>query len=331
METHLCLRPSETASVFDAMQMTEEMMEEKLGFGPVGRAAERAAMFRDYVNLKFATRGFTTIADDGQTPFLKLGKSLIQNFQERLRQMSDYLCPVDAAIDDFLNRYLGDLPGFRGPEGLFADGELLVPSKALVLERHGLARELSLPARGDRFVSEIGASYRVFQGVLHNPQHDRRTTKGAFHIVEGSYGVPWDKKEVPRIAFAHLLKAALNPPGDHLILPYSSEEEQPIRTFASLLLRPIVCPEVDGFIEEKSSEIRFFAPGNLIANLDFVESIFGNAGDPSLPENNARLDPEHWTGHTGCVLLAPHLITLRKKDLGLPHRNDATERQQRDG
>jgi len=27
-------------------------------------------------------------------------------------------------------------------------------------------------------------------------------------------------------------------------------------------------------------EVRFFAPGGLVSNLDFVESIFGNAGDP---------------------------------------------------
>ena len=31
-------------------------------------------------------------------------------------------------------------------------------------------------------------------------------------------------------------------------------------------------------------EIRFFAPGSLVSNLDFVESIFGNGGDPFLPE-----------------------------------------------
>ncbi len=37
-------------------------------------------------------------------------------------------------------------------------------------------------------------------------------------------------------------------------------------------------------------EIRFFAPGGLVSNLDFVESIFGNAGDPYLPENDAALD-----------------------------------------
>ena len=30
-------------------------------------------------------------------------------------------------------------------------------------------------------------------------------------------------------------------------------------------------------------ETRFFVPGALVANLDFIERIFGNAGDPHLP------------------------------------------------
>ena len=78
-------------------------------------------------------------------------------------------------------------------------------------------------------------------------------------------------------------------------------------------------------------EIHFFAPGGLISNLDFVESIFGNAGDPYLPENDAGLDVEHWTGHTGCVVLGPHLTQLTKRQLGLPAWDVATRRQQRDG
>ena len=69
----------------------------------------------------------------------------------------------------------------------------------------------------------------------------------------------------------------------------------------------------------------------MVSNLDFVESIFGNAGDPYLPENDAALDVEHWSGHTGCVLLAPHLTRLTKKELGLPSWETATERQRRDG
>ena len=68
-----------------------------------------------------------------------------------------------------------------------------------------------------------------------------------------------------------------------------------------------------------------------MSNLDFVESIFGNGGDPYLPENDASLDPERWTGHTGCVILAPHLTRVTKQSLGLPHWDLATPRQRRDG
>jgi hypothetical protein len=78
-------------------------------------------------------------------------------------------------------------------------------------------------------------------------------------------------------------------------------------------------------------EIRFFVPGNLVSNLDFIENIFGNAGDPLLPENDSALDAEHWSGHTGCVILAPHLLGVRKKDVGLPHHDEATDVQRRDG
>jgi len=90
-------------------------------------------------------------------------------------------------------------------------------------------------------------------------------------------------------------------------------------------------PEVAGVTLSKIMETRFFVPGGLVSNLDFVESIFGNAGDPFLPENDVALDIEHWTGHTGCIILAPHLVHYRKQDLGLPHYNDATERQRIDG
>jgi hypothetical protein len=53
----------------------------------------------------------------------------------------------------------------------------------------------------------------------------------------------------------------------------------------------------------------------LVSNLDFVEGIFGNAGDPHLPENDAALDVAHWTGHTGCVILAPHLVGVKKSTI----------------
>src|SRR5208337_2390026 len=102
--------------------------------------------------------------------------------------------------------------------------------------------------------------------------------------------------------------------------------------FVSLLLRPVIGPEVAGYCAARTMETRFFAPGSLAANLDFVESIFGNAGDPYVAENDAALEPLRWTGTSGCIILATHLAgSLTKKELGLPKWDDATERQKRDG
>ncbi len=278
---------------------------------------------RDHLNLKFAVRGFPIVGQESDFPFLEMARELILNFQERLRLLQNYRSPADRHIASWLRNYLAET-------GIFAENEPLLPD-AVILERHGLARFLSLPARQDHFESAIVSSYRTWQGVCHNPAKDRRTTKGVFHVAEGGLPIAADKLTVPKTVFARLLKAALTPPDDLMVLPYTSQEEEPVKTFASILLRPLVCPDVPGFITEKTMEVRFFAPGGLVSNLDFVESIFGNAGDPFLPENDARLDVQHWTGHSGCVILAPHLTSLRKKDLGLPHVSEATERQKRDG
>jgi phosphoenolpyruvate carboxykinase (diphosphate) len=150
-------------------------------------------------------------------------------------------------------------------------------------------------------------------------------------VADFGLPVPADKIKVPLIAYQRLLKAALQPPEDLNTLPYTSEWKNPAQTMVSLMLRPLACPEVPGVSAEKRLEVRFFVPGSCTANLDFVESIFGNAGNPSLPENDAGLDTAHWTGTTGCVILAPHLRECVKKDLGLPNIKDATEDQKKTG
>ena len=161
---------------------------------------------------------------------------------------------------------------------------------------------------------------------------DRRTTRWrVFHIADGGFPIPADKQAVPKRAFAALLAAALCPPRETLTVPFTAGQPEPARLFVSLLLRPLVCPAT-GADPPRTMETRFFAPGSLVSNLDFVESIFGNAGDPHLPENDAALDVAHWTGHTGCVILAPHLVGIEKiRALGLPRTSEATVRQRRDG
>lgn len=282
-----------------------------------------------YTNLQLAALGQPLFQDESDAPtnysndkFLSLTQDLINSFREKSRLLSNHLCPADARIQEFINDYLRDVQ-FEKPNH--------IPSDTFILNSLGLAREVSLPPNGNSFKSELVSSYRVKQGILNNPKHDKRTTKGTFHIVRGGLPVPPDKKEVPKMAFAHLLHSALHPSEELQTLPFTSNQENKAKVIVSLLMRPIVAPEVKGVSSEKSMEIRFFAPGSLVSNLDFVENIFGNAGDPTLAENDAALDIDHWTGHTGCIILAPQLLQLKKKDIGLPHCEDATPRQRREG
>ncbi|MDA0812246.1 MAG: hypothetical protein O3C21_07675 [Verrucomicrobia bacterium] len=302
-------------------------LQDQLGLGRSYDSTDpHTQRYFDYINLKLAARGFAIVGEEKDFPFLEMGRSLLANFQEKLRLLADHLCPADQRIDSFLRDYLSDVPA-----AALDRNSPLVPSSALVLEKHGISRLLSLPPDRDSFESEIVSSFRAAQGVIHNPARDRRTTAGVFHVSEGGLPVPGDKLAVPKETFARLLQHALNPPADLLTIPFTATQERPARAFVSLLLRPVIRPEVPGLCQELSMEVRFFAPGNLVSNLDFVESIFGNAGDPHLPENDSALDPDHWSGHTGCVILAPHLVKLRKKDLGLPHVSSASEVQRRDG
>jgi hypothetical protein len=277
-----------------------------------------------HINLQLAALGQPTCEVENDPQYLKIAGSLLKNYsqQRRLLALAKYRCPADQRIQDFLNGYLKE-------NGI--SETITLPVETFVLEQKGLARELSLPFSLNEFHSPYVDSYRIQQGVLHNPKNDRRTTKGVFHIAAGGLPVPADKSEVPVQAYAALLQAALTPPDDLLSLPFTSAQSNTAKLWVSSLLRPIVCPRISETMPEKTMEVRFFAPGGLVANLDFVESIFGNAGDPFLPENDAALDIDHWTGHSGCIILASHLVHCRKKDLGLPHFDDATERQRKDG
>ncbi|QDT10357.1 hypothetical protein [Planctomycetes bacterium K23_9] len=277
---------------------------------------------RHYLTLQLASAGLMAPeGDDTDESITAFSSGILQTLREKNRLLADYRAPVDSRIESFLNRYFENETG---------DEPLRLPSGSLTLDRHGMARELSLPVNGHEFKNDLVESFRCFNGVLNNPRADRRTTAGTFHVVTGGLPVPGDKRIVPKNVFVELFRRAMNPPKDLQLLPYTSASSNPAHTWVSLLLRPIVCPAVPGFCEEKSLETRFFAPGNLVSNLDFVESIFGNAGDALIAENDAGLDVRSWSGHTGCVILATHLTEYTKKELGLPHWDDATERQRRD-
>ncbi|HET8624620.1 MAG TPA: hypothetical protein VFM14_13740, partial [Gemmatimonadales bacterium] len=282
---------------------------------------ERRTAIRSIL-LKLAAMGVQIPVDTGDQDVLHLAGDLFARYREQTRLLADHLCPADRRIQNYID-------SLRAAAG-FADSVRL-PGETLILDQYGLARELSLPLDGDSWRNELVSSYRLDNGVLHNPINDRRTTQGVFHVAEGGLPIPADKLRVPLITYLRLLQEALRPPASMLRLPFTASWPEPVEKMVSLLLRPLVCPEVPGVTPEKRTEVRFFAPGGLVSNLDFVESIFGNAGDPYLPGNDAALDVDGWTGTSGCVILAPHLTRLRKVDVGLPHVSRASEAERAAG
>ena len=303
--------------------LSQEFAEKSLGFRSdksYDRDRARARRIR-YINLKLISLGLLPVQIGVTDDDAADAASLLSSYRERLKQLEEVRCPVDRRVEQFLAQHFADV----------TDEPLRLPDSTMIMDQHGLARELSLPVDSDTFANHLVSSYRVKNGVLHNPRHDRRTTKGTFHVVEGGLPVPADKKSVPKRVFVELFRHAMSPPPELMRLPFTANLKTPAETLVSLLLRPTVCPEVPGVCDRKSLEIRFFAPGALVSNFDFVESIFGNAGDPYAAANDAALDVRGWTGHTGAVILAPHLENMTKKDVGLPSWEDATDRQRRDG
>ena len=69
--------------------MTKHSLEDRIGFNgqapKPGAGADQSA--RDYINLKLAARGYPILGEEEDFPFLDMARSLLLNFQERLRQL----------------------------------------------------------------------------------------------------------------------------------------------------------------------------------------------------------------------------------------------------
>ena len=145
----------------------------------------------------------------------------------------------------FLNNY------FEGVEGV---DDIKIPNNTFSLDSYGVARELSLPNQGDKYVSDYISSYRVKQGVLHNPAKDRRTTKVYSISQRVDYQYLQTKKAVPKNAAKYIISKAFEETGDVFNLPYTSGQEKQAKTFASILLRPTVSPLIKGINEKVNGD-----------------------------------------------------------------------------
>ena len=167
----------------------------------------------------------------------------------------------------------------------------LLPAGALITERDGISRGALHPLDKDEF--EIIHSFLrpgERMAVATTLASDRRTDGG--RLPCGRWRGPpvsADRKEVFK---SHLRPSPAAAP-TLLATPCPALHRHQRKARAglrSLLLRLIVSP----FLQtpaEKSMEVSLFRPGKPCLHLDFVESIFGNAGDPDLPDNDAVPTP----------------------------------------
>src|SRR5260370_12585167 len=137
-----------------------------------------------YINLKLAALGLPVSRNAAGSDFLEIAGPLLRNYYQKDRQLGGWLCASDTRIQDFLDAYLSDV---------CPQGAARLPANTFVLDREGMARVLSLPVTSDSFSSPYLDSYRLPQGVLHNPRSDNRTTQGLFHIAGSWCPVPAHK------------------------------------------------------------------------------------------------------------------------------------------
>src|SRR6056297_3590616 len=140
----------------------------------------------NYLTLQLASAGLEPPeASTVQDSLGAFSGEMLESLRQKNRLLTGYRAPIDSRIETFLNRYFGDL----------TDGDpVRLPGRSLTLDRHGMARELSLPVDGDHFKNELIESYRCENGILNNPRADRRTTAGTFHVVDGGLPIPGDKR-----------------------------------------------------------------------------------------------------------------------------------------
>ncbi|MEI7865899.1 MAG: hypothetical protein WCI38_11055, partial [Chthoniobacterales bacterium] len=97
-----------------------------------------------YANLKLRDLGCPTFPIQLDPEFADLVGGLMALNREKDRLLAKHLCPVDHRIQNFLYDYLQD--AVEVPR---------LPTQTFVLDRHGLARLLSLPPDRDEFSSDI--------------------------------------------------------------------------------------------------------------------------------------------------------------------------------
>jgi hypothetical protein len=112
---------------------------------------------KQYISLKLAALGQPIYVGDSDDKFLDYATDLIKNYKEKNRLLSDYLCPADQRIQDFIDSYLREYK-----EKI----NIRIPSNTFTIDSHGIARMMSSSAESSEFKSDIIYSYKIKQGFF---------------------------------------------------------------------------------------------------------------------------------------------------------------------
>ncbi|KAH0570369.1 hypothetical protein SS50377_28350 [Spironucleus salmonicida] len=315
-----------------SQKQAHHILEAKLGLVK-GDLSQNKDLIHEYINLKLLTLGQKPIIS-GESVIMTPGGSkqrievsvaqIAQDLIQQLKASPERMAPVDERITSFLTKE-------------FPKASLKLPAggETFSIDRAGVAFELSTPHDSQYYSADGNLNIRIPQGLLSNPKSDKRSTVGTFHVGESSTSIPFDKLAVPKHTVEFMLKSALNPPKKSLELPFTASLPESDRThcWTSVYCCPPVIPGIGSQSKaytQKHMDVRYFAPAAFVANLGFVEQIFSNRGNPTV-NDLLTTQPELHSGVSAIIILAPHLVSTKKKECGLPHFDQATERQKRDG
>ena len=116
---------------------------------------------RSYIAFQMASAGLAPPSHDASDEMASFSVGILESLREKNHLLTEYRAPIDQRIEDFLNHHFHEILG---------ENALRLPSRSLTLDRHGMARELSLPIGGHQFQNELVSSYRCFNGVLKTPR-----------------------------------------------------------------------------------------------------------------------------------------------------------------
>ena len=256
--------------------------------------------------LKLAAMGAQIPAQLGDQDALHLAGDLFARYREQSRLLSEHLCPADRRIQQYIDRLVAAAGSTE---------RVRLPADTLILDRYGLARELSLPLDGDVWHNELVSSYRARQRRAAQPRerppHHRRGSSTSPRAACRSRRTRWPCRSPPSLRLLRRRACARRRAAAAAV--HRRLARAGARRFVSLLLRPLVCPAVPGVTPEKRWRSASSRPAAWCPTSTSSRASSATPATPTCPRTTPALDVEHWTGHTGCVILAPHLTRLTQE------------------